>query len=142
MGCTQINEIPDVCFEGFQVDIWKGGTLPGFSKIGEDRQWRSGKYGVTRLFFTSTGVCIYHCVFCLYSNEKQEYTKDYFYRDITNFTTASQSVDAYDGSRVSTVDMQRFSIIVPGDQYNFETQMDIEQSVRAMKYKLREKKDE
>ena len=142
----QLKEIPDVCFEGFQIDTWQNGKIEGFSKVGTDMQWRSGKYAVTHLFFSSSQVYMYKYEFSLYSNDKKERTEEYFYKDITNFSTSGETVNAYNtncmgGVKVVPVETQKFELIVPGDRFGCETQMNIEQSVQAMKGKLREKKN-
>ena len=79
-------------------------------------------------------------------NEKKERTEEYFYKDITNFSTSSDTIESlqYKGcagapNRIS-VEIQRFSLIVPGDKFSCATYGDIEQNVKAMKNKLREKK--
>ncbi|MCL2797361.1 MAG: hypothetical protein FWD58_04850 [Firmicutes bacterium] len=142
----QLKEIPDVCLQGFQIDWWKK-EVTGFSKVGKDRRWRSGKYAIVHLFFSATQVYLYRYSFCMYSDEKKESTEEYFYRDITNFSTSSETVQAYaptctGGVKVVSSTTNQFALIVPGDKYYCETQQDIEQSVQAMKAKLREKKNE
>lgn len=142
----QLKEIPDVYFEGFQIDSWQNGKVEGFSSVGADMNWRSGKYAIIHLFFSSTQVYMYKYEFSLYSNEKKERTEEYFYRDITNFSTSGETVNAYKtnctgGIKIVPVETQKFELIVPGDRFGCETQMNIEQSVQAMKAKLREKKN-
>ena len=142
----QLKEIPDVSFEGFQIDTWNNGKIDGFSKVGADMNWRSGKYAITHLFFSATQVYMYKYAFSLYNNDRQERTEEYFYRDITNFSTSGETVNAYNtncmgGVKVVPVSTQKFELIVPGDRFGCETQMNIEQSVQAMKAKLREKKN-
>ena len=142
----ELKEIPDVSFEGFQIDTWNNGTLDGFSKVGADGKWRSGKYAMIHLFFSSTQVYVYSYTFSVYNNDRQERTEEYFYKDSTNFSTSSETVNAYNptclgGVSITTASTQRFALIVPGDKFTCETQMDIERSVQAMKGKLREKKN-
>ena len=142
----QLKEIPDVTFEGFQVDQWSNGTIDGFSRIGADGKWRSGKYAVVHLFFSAAQVYMYKYEFSTYNNDKRERTEEYFYKDITNFSTSSESVNAYNPNclgqiKVTTANTQHFALIVPGDKFECETQMDIERNVQGMKAKLREKKN-
>ena len=144
----ELNEIPDVSFEGFQLDYWQNGRLDGFSKAGADQRWRTGKYAITHLFFSSTQVYMYKYTFSLYNNDREERTEEYFYKDITNFSTTMESISAYVAGngcsngdmKTSTVNTQHFALVVPGDKFSCYTQMDIEQSVQAMKAKLREMK--
>ncbi|MDR2753178.1 MAG: hypothetical protein LBB50_02580 [Oscillospiraceae bacterium] len=120
----QLKEIPDICFEGFQTDTWNNGKIEGFSKAGADTRWRSGKYAITHLFFSPTQVYMYKYEFSLYSNDRKERTEEYFYRDITNFSTSDETVNAYNpncigGVKVVPVSTQRFELIVPGDRNEY-----------------------
>lgn|GEM_PF-1480376 len=155
----QLKEIAPVSFEGFQDDVWKvgGNEVVGFNKVGKDQKFRSGKYAITHMFFSATQVYMYQYSFNFYNNEKKERTEEYFYQDITNFSTLSESINTYmfmgsgsgctgakanaNATKMTTTNIQRFALIVPGDRFSCDTQMDIEQSVQGMKAKLREKKN-
>jgi len=136
----QLREIPEVNLEGFQ-------DYELMNKIGKDRKWRSAKYAVTHVFFSSTQVYMYQLIFNLDSNDKKERTEEYFYKDITNVSTTRENLETIFPSgclssvKKETVTIQRFALIVPGDKFSCDTQQDIERSVQGMKAKLREKKN-
>ena len=89
---------------------------------------------------------MYQVILDTISNSKKERTEEYFYKDITNFSTSSESYDVFtfkgcSGTPKATqIDVQRFGLIVPGDKFTCGTYGDIDQQVKAMKSKLREKK--
>lgn len=134
---SELKEIPPVTLYGYE---------DGFSKVTADGAYRSNLYSITHLFFSSTQVYMYKITLNTMKNEKKERTEEYFYKDITNFSTSSETVESfqYKGcsgtpNRVS-VDIQQFTLIVPGDKFSCATYGDIDQQVKAMKNKLREKK--
>ena len=85
---------------------------------------------------------------------KKERTEEYFYKDITNFSTSSESEEkesweAGKGclNQVPTVSRKNvehdlFKLIVPGDQFlcDMVNNSEAESKIQAMKQKLREKK--
>ena len=77
------------------------------------------------------------------NDEKKERTEEYFYKDITNFSTSTKSVKYRDKTGTEkTRDTTSFTIVVPGDKIEVAMRptSEIEQSIQAMKQKLREKK--
>ncbi len=138
---SQVSEIPPVCFEGYEfygMDCWK--------KVGKDGKPRSSAYSITQLFFSDTQVYMYQIIFSMDDDAKKERTEEYFYRDITNFATSSETeqISEISGCRGKVTDrmanVRRFSMVVPGDKFTCSTSQDIERQVSAMKAKLREKK--
>ncbi len=83
---------------------------------------------------------------------KKESTEEYFYKDITNFSTSSDTIEKEvldkincKGEAVYTrknVDSNRFAIVVPGDKFycSMEQSDYTERAIQGMKAKLREKK--
>jgi hypothetical protein len=79
---------------------------------------------------------------------KKEATEEYFYKDITNFSTSSDTVETpfYDEKSKTTilknVDSNRFALVVPGDKFycSMEQTDYTERAIRGMKAMLREKK--
>ncbi len=136
---SELKEIPPVKLCGYEAS--------SFSKTDMDGSFRSNLYSITHLFFSSTQVYMYQIVFNTMKNERKERTEEYFYKDITNFSTFSETIESLSykkgcsgtPSRVS-VEIQKFSLIVPGDKFSCATYGDIDSQVRAMKNKLREKK--
>lgn len=135
---SELQEIPPVTLYGYESS--------SFSKTTASGAYRTNLYSITHLFFSSTQVYMYQIILNTMKNEKKERTEEYFYKDITNFSTSSETVESltFKGckgvpTRVS-VDIQRFALIVPGDKFSCSTYGDIDQQVQAMKGKLREKK--
>jgi hypothetical protein len=127
---SQVNEIPPVNFEGYDFE------KSNYVKKGKDNRWRSSRYQTTWLFFSDAQVYMYSYAFNLDSDEKNERTEEYFYKDIVNFSTASDTVDKA-GQKVES---HRFKLVVPGDQFSVAMTGDAESVLQAMKQKLREKK--
>ena len=87
------------------------------------------------------------------SDNKRENTEEYFYKDITNFSTSAETIEAFRvkngcfGAKATEEKVNRefsdFGLIVPGDKFRCSTSnsKNIDQSVSAMKQKLREKKN-
>lgn len=140
---SQVNEIEPVHFEGFQFD------KNSFSKKGNDEKWRSSKYQVSWLFFSATQVFLYQNTFNLDEDGKKETTEEYFYKDITNFSTSTDTVETpeYDEKSNKTilvnVDANRFALTVPGDKFycSMEQNDYTEAAIQGMKAMLRDKKN-
>ena len=137
----ELKEIPPVTLVGYEFEK---ATL---SRTGKDNVTRTNLYSITHLFFSSTQVYMYNVVLDTISNTKKERTEEYFYRDITNFSTSSESFDIQvasgclgTGVKNIPLEVQQFGLIVPGDKFTCATYGDIESQVKAMKNKLREKK--
>lgn len=144
---SQVNEIEPVHFEGFLFDEKKA-----YARLGRDRVWRSSAYQVSWIFFSDTQVYVYQYTFNMDEDGKKESTEEYFYKDITNFSTASDSVEKEVVDKVScsgqttyirkSVDTDRFALVVPGDKFycSMEQSDYTERAIQGMKAKLREKK--
>ncbi|MGM9679124.1 MAG: hypothetical protein ACI3X7_05050 [Bacteroidaceae bacterium] len=139
----QVQEIEPVHFEGYQFD------KQSLTKLGKDGKYRSSKYQVSWLFFSATQVYLYQNTFNMDEDGKKESTEEYFYRDITNFSTSSDTVETpfYDAKKDETflknVDSNRFAITVPGDKFycSLEQNDYSERAIQGMKAMLREKKN-
>ena len=139
----QVKEIDPVHFEGFQYD------KQSLAKQGDDGKYRSSKYQVSWLFFSATQVYLYQNTFNMDEAGKKESTEEYFYKDITNFSTSSDTVETpfYDKETgkdiLKNVDSNRFAITVPGDKFycSLEQNEYTENAIRGMKSMLREKKN-
>lgn len=145
---SQVSEIEPVHFEGYWFDEKK--TLAKWGK--NDKEWRSSAYQVTWIFFSSSQIYVYQYTFNMDEDGKKESTEEYFYKDITNFSTTSDTIEKYVLDKVSckgdatyarkNVDANRFAIVVPG--HKFYCSMDqndyTERAIQGMKAKLREKK--
>ena len=136
----ELKEIPPVTLYGYED------SNDALTRTTATGAFRSDRYAITHLFFSATQVYMYKLILSTTSSEKKERTEEYFYKDITNFSTADETVETWTYKGCSPmptkthVNTQQFSLIVPGDKFSCFTTGDIEQQVRAMKNKLREKK--
>jgi hypothetical protein len=145
---SQVNEISPCEFRHWHFDK---NTL---QKRGKDGRFRSSAYQVTWLLFSDKQVYVYQYTFNMNEDGKKERTEEYFYKDITNFSTSSESEEkeyweAGKGclNKVPTVtrkniDHDVFYLIVPGDKFGCDIASveDSSNVIQAMKAKLREKK--
>ncbi len=136
----ELKEIPPVTLYGYEESSYHNTTASG--------EYLSNLYSVTHLFFSSTQVYMYEIIINTMKKDRKERTEEYFYKDITNFSTTTDSIEARRmvkgclGSKVvkKSVERRTFTLIVPGDKFSCATYGDIDQQVKAMKNKLREKK--
>jgi hypothetical protein len=145
---SQVNEIPPCEFKNWHYD--KNTRV----KRGKDGRFRSSAFQSTWLLFSDKQVYVYQYTFNMDEDGKKERTEEYFYKDITNFSTSSESEEketweAGKGclNKVPTVtrknvDHDIFKLIVPGDQFTCDmvNNAEAEDKIKAMKNKLREKK--
>lgn len=133
---SEVSEIPPVMLEGFVYDN-------AYAKQTDNGKWISSSYQVAWLFFSSTQVYLYLNTFNLDENKKKETTNEFFYKDVTSFSTFSEtdSANSINGGKVE-VETNKFLMVVPGDKFPM-AMGDVEDAdsiIQAMKQKLREKK--
>lgn len=132
----EVSEIPPAVFEGYVFEN-------AFAKRRADGNWVSSSYQVAWLFFSSTQIYIYRYTFNMDEDKKQESTDEFFYKDITSFSTSSETEIAHGlGNKKMEIESNKFKIVVPGDKI-FVSMDGIENSediIQSMKQKLREKK--
>ena len=139
---SELKEIDPVHFENYVFG------KKAFAKMGKDGKLRSSAYQVSWLFFSSTQVYLYQYTFNLDEDGKQERTEEYFYKDITNFSTSSDTEETpqWDPKEkdfvLKNVDSNRFRLVVPGDSFYCPMAQNeyTERAIQGMKAKLREKK--
>lgn len=145
---SQVNEIPPQEFKGW---LKEGNVM---RKRGKDNIVRSSAFQVSWVFFSDDQLYVYQYTFNMNDDGNKETTEEYFYKDVTNFSTSSsnkeeESWEAGKGclSKVPTlvrgnVNIEAFSIIVPGDRFicAMTDISEAEDKIKAMKNKLREKK--
>lgn len=149
---SQVNEVAPIHFEGYYFSEEKDKTQT-FAKFGKDRLWRSSAYQITWIFFSSTQVYVYQYTFNMDEDGKKEDTQEYFYKDITNFSTTSDTVEkpvpAKTGCtgnvtkyELKNVDTTSFMLSAMGDKLKCAMKQtdENEKAVQGMKAKLREKK--
>ena len=142
----QVKEVDPICLIGPVYD-------KGWRRRGSDNINRYSVYQVTYIFCSAEQVYVYQYTISLDSDEKKERAEEYFYKDITNFTTIDDTEElefevsqgcmgALDTKRIK-VNTNKLKIAVPGDAFicamisNDET----EGQIQALKAKLREKKN-
>ncbi len=150
MDEDQVNEIAPVFFWGYESnDVHVGDTYA--AKLGDDGHWRSSRVSCTWLFFSNEQVFMYHIELDLLSDAKKENTEEYFYRDITNFSTSTKTVESIktttgcmgkENVEKKNTDTNMFSLIVPGDKFTCSVSgiSNVDDTIKGMKNKLREKK--
>jgi hypothetical protein len=140
---SELQEIEPVHFEGYVFG------KKAYAKRGVDGKWRSSAYQQSWLFFSATQVYLWQYTFNMDEDGKKEVTEEYFYKDITNFSTSSDTEETpywdpkLKKNMLQNVDSNRFRLVVPGD--SFYCAMDqndyTERAIQGMKAKLREKKN-
>lgn len=132
----EVNEIPPVMFEGF---YYKN----AYAKQNASGAWVSSAYQVSWVFFSSTQIYLYTYTFNMDEDKKNERTDEFFYKDVTSFSTMSESDTAHGlGGNTFEVTSEQFAMVVPGDKL-FLAMGDVKDAdsiIQAMKQKLREKK--
>ena len=144
----QVKEVDPICLEGpvYKTSTWR--------RRGGDQTNRYSAYQVTYIFCSSDQVYDYQYTINLDSDEKKERAEEYFYKDITNFTSIDDTeefeFEVTKGGCKPSTEMQRikvntntFKIAVPGDAFECSmiSNSEIEGQIQALKAKLREKKN-
>lgn len=132
----EVSEISPAMFEGF---VYK----KAYAKQNATGKWVSSAYQVSWVFFSSTQVYLYSYTFNMDEDKKNERTDEFFYKDVTSFSTLSESDTAHGlEGKIFDVTSEQFAMVVPGDKL-FLAMGDIQNAdsiIQAMKQKLREKK--
>ena len=151
---SEVNEIKAIVFKDWHYE--KGNDKIRVKK-GKDGKLRSSAYQVSWLFFSDTQIYTYKYTFHMDSNNTSETTQEYFWQDITNFTTSTESVETERKDSIKflfrrpelifrrNIDTYHvFRLIVPGDEFKCTLENDeiSEKKIKAMKFKLREKKEQ
>jgi len=132
----QIKEIPPAMFEGF---VFKN----AYAKRRATGNWISSAYQVSWIFFSSDQVYLYSYTFNMDEDKKTERTDEFFYKDVTSFSTSSETETAKGNQGQSIeVESNKFAMVVPGDKLymSMDGVDNAEQIIQGMKQKLREKK--
>lgn len=132
----EVSEISPAMFEGF---VYKN----AFAKKNATGKWVSSSYQVAWVFFSSTQIYVYRNTFNMDEDKKQESTDEFFYKDVTSFSTSSETETAHGlGNEKFEVESNKFTMVVPGDKIyvSMDGVANSEEIIQAMKQKLREKK--
>jgi hypothetical protein len=144
-----VQEVRPIHFEGYDYT-----PKNSFSLYGKDLKWRSSHYQISWVFCSATQVYVWQYTFSTVDDTKKERTEEYFYKDITNFSTVTETIEKEVPIKTTckgdvefglkNVEDKQFSIIVPGDRLNCQMEDEddtIEASIQGLKAKLREKKN-
>ena len=145
---SQIEEIPPIVFSSF---VYSGKDVE--LKV-DDGDVVSTHYSVTWIFFSATQMYTYKLTFSMISDDVDEETNDFFYTDVTNFSTGHKLVEKIDfgkgcgclpGGADATKNnytVDSLEIIVPGASYSFSLRNNgnVARSIQAAKAMIREKK--
>jgi len=145
---SQVNEVAPLHLESYLFDDGKN----IYFRRGKDLVWRSSQYQVSWIFSSSSQVYVYQYTFNMDEDGKKEGTEEYFYKDITNFSTSSDTIEKTVPGKTSCtgktsyirtkVDSNRFTLTVSGDKFYCAMKQNdyTEKAIQAIKAKLREKK--
>lgn len=132
----EVSEIPPAMFEGF---VFKN----AYAKRNAAGKWVSSAYQVSWVFFSATQIYLYSYTFNMDEDKKSERTDEFFYKDVTSFSTMSETDTAHAlQDKKFEVTSEQFAMVVPGDKL-FLAMGDVEDAdsiIQGMKQKLREKK--
>ena len=144
---SEIEEIPPIVMNGFCfLDD------DAYVKVEDDTAVAS-RFAVSWIFFSATQIYTYTYKFDMTSDNTWETTRDFFYQDITSFTTEQKVVEQIDKHLVGCIRkgieaqkhnymVDTLTIVVPSDSYTFAMRNsgNLEQSIQAAKAMLRERK--
>ena len=143
---SQVQEIPPIVLSSFVYD--DDCVIRVDSNVAV-----SSQYSITWIFFSATQMYTYKYIFDTTSDNTWEFTKDFFYSDITCFSTmcaVKEKIEIKAGKGclgAETITKNHYvvdtlEVIVPGTSYSFSLRNSdtIEQSIQAAKAMLREKK--
>lgn len=147
----EVQEIQPVTFAGYDFANQKS-----LAKRCNDGKWRCSGYQITKIYFSDKQIYFYQYSFDLTNDSVFEFTDEYFYKDVTNFSSGLETVEkavfnsaggcmgAGIAQKFEQVQYSSFRLVVPGDikKCSMNTSDEIETAIRGMKSKLREKKGE
>lgn len=140
-----VKEVKPLYLEGFVFG-------DGISEMqGKDMMWRSEKYEVTWIFCGDSQIYFWSCRFEMLADTKKEISEEYFYKDVTNINSSSESQEAYfrKGGCIKGKDVRAdritstFCLSAMGDKRfcAMQTSEEVEKAIQGLKAKLREKKN-
>lgn len=158
---SQISEIEPIVTEGYysySSDLNEDDKLfkafKVFYKIGKDGKFRSSAYQRTYMYFSTDQVYLYQMTFHMDKGDTEEIAKEFFYKDITSFTTVSKATESIskktsgclkkkDSAVKKLTTRTEYKLIVPGDEFGYSLSGNEarEGTLQALKAKLREKKN-
>ena len=155
---SQVSEIPPINVSYFEL---KGDGVATKSKetdVAGVWETVSNKYHVAWVFFSDKQIYTYEYTYDSTSDDSYEYTRDFFYGDVTCIRTEHETVEKIIERKELTgcinkkeeskffhhnLEYSSFYITVPDDSFSFHCAMTdtLEQSIQAAKAMIREKKN-
>lgn len=149
---SEVSEIEPVVFAG---PLFDNTNKKLKIRLGANNLYRSSIFQVSYIFFTSNRVCAYQYTFSMIDDETVEHTEDYFYKDITNFSTTTEqeefSVTSDTGGCFGQqmferrmIGTNKFYLCSAGGQFYCSIAQNAytDRAIQGMKAKLVEKKNE
>lgn len=146
----EVREVAPFSFEGYIFTDRSDNLVARASA----NTWVSSDYQITWIFFGEKELFIYQYSFSMTSDSKRENTMQYFYRDVTNFASASDTHQKWISEprggcsggceyRQVSADADEFKIVVPGDtlRCSMTSTDNTDAAIRGMRNKLREMKN-
>lgn len=133
-------------------------TAETLAKKGEDGKLRTSTYQVTWILCSKVEVYVYQCTFSMIEDDKIDKGEEYFFKDVTNFSTTEVSDEVtikelkggggcFGGepeAETTKLKLEKtmFRITVPGEKIEcaMELNDETEENIRRLKKILREKK--
>ena len=151
VDASEVQEVKPVFLQGYEF-----GEPDALIHRGKDGVWRCSHYQLTMIYFSSKQIFFYQYSFNLINDETTEFTDEYFYKDITNFSTTLETrekrVDVHAGGclsndtkpKIEIVQYSSFRLVVPNDvkKCSMTSSNELEQTIAGIKNKLRDKKSE
>lgn len=148
---SEIEEIPPIVLSGYAFeDSFDGNDV--WVKV-EGTQAVASRFAASWIFFSDTQIYTYTYKFDMTSDDVWETTQDFFYQDITCFTTQQRVVEKIDTHLTGCIKkgisaeknnyiVDTLKIIVPNTEFSFSMRNNetLEQSLQAAKAMLRERK--
>ena len=145
-------------FEPIRMDdyIPTMSTAKNLYKKGADGVIRTSNYQVTWILCSSSEVYVYQCTFSLIEDDKIDKGEEYFFKDVTNFSTTEVSDEITiketetggcgksdkETFKKYTLEKTKFRITVPGDKIECAMALseETQSNIKRLKQLLREKK--
>ena len=156
---SQVSEVEPIVVEGYYTyssdlsDDKLKNLFKIYTKVGADKKTRSSAYQKTCMYFSGDEVFMYQIIFFMDRDDINEFGKEFFYKDITSFTTKT-TTEEHDILKKSgclkkpteeklLIARTEFRLIVPGDEFAYSLYDNElrESSIQGIKAKFREAKN-
>lgn len=131
----EVREAAPVSLEGY---VYKGASL---ARLGKDDVWRTNRYMLAKIYFSSNELHCYKFIFDTTSNRKAESTDVYFYKDIVSVSTDSDTIHIGDND----VGYDYFKLVTTGGtsfSSSFDHSDGVTRSINGMRSLIKQKKME